>query len=268
MESVAEIAKKKVAIQKAYLVSCVNSRLEDLEAAAEVLRGKKVAAGVKFYLAAASRAVQEEAEKRGVWQTLLDAGAHPLPSGCGPCIGLGTGLLEAGEVGISATNRNFKGRMGSRDAQCYLGSPEVVAASAVAGYICGPADSSAEGSEGRVERRFSAAFKAAPHIQSGLQPAKHFEVFPATSAPTEKVDILPGFPQERARAARLPATGQPEHRRHLWQGLHLSRGHDARDDGAGGHGELRSTVRRTHVMQATWLSVDSTSAPAPVANRR
>ena len=76
MQSVAEIAKKKVAIQKAYLVSCVNSRLEDLEAAAQVLRGKKVAHGVKFYLAAASRSVQEEAEKRGIWQTLLDAGAH------------------------------------------------------------------------------------------------------------------------------------------------------------------------------------------------
>ena len=93
---------------------------------------------MQFYLAAASRSVQEEAEKRGIWQTLLDAGAHPLPSGCGPCIGLGAGLLEPGEVGISATNRNFKGRMGSRDAQCYLASPEVVAASAIAGYICGP----------------------------------------------------------------------------------------------------------------------------------
>src|SRR3974390_3770866 len=80
MQSVAEIAKKKVTIQKAYLVSCVNSRLEDLEAAAKVLKDKKVAAGVKFYLAAASRAVQDEAEKRGIWQTLLDAGAHPLPS--------------------------------------------------------------------------------------------------------------------------------------------------------------------------------------------
>ena len=82
--------------------------------------GKKVAAAVKFYLRAASRAVQEEAEQRGIWQTLLEAGAHPLPAGCGPCIGLGMGLLEPGEVGISATNRNFKGRMGSRDAQCYL----------------------------------------------------------------------------------------------------------------------------------------------------
>jgi homoaconitate hydratase len=171
MQSVAEIAKKKVAIQKAYLVSCVNSRLEDLEAAAKVLRGKKVAEGVQFYLAAASRAVQEEAEKRGVWQVLLEAGAHPLPSGCGPCIGLGTGLLEAGEVGISATNRNFKGRMGSRDAQCYLASPEVVAASAVAGYICGPAKS---------EYR---------------ELTKHFEELASSAALAEKVEILPGFPQ-------------------------------------------------------------------------
>jgi homoaconitate hydratase len=181
MQSVAEIAKKKVAIQKAYLVSCVNSRLEDLEAAAKVLQGKKVAEGVQFYLAAASRAVQEEAEKRGVWQTLLDAGAHPLPSGCGPCIGLGTGLLEAGEVGISATNRNFKGRMGSRDAQCYLGSPEVVAASAVAGYIRGPAE---------VEDR---------------ELKKHFEELAMGSAPAAKVEILPGFPQLlRGRLIFLP----------------------------------------------------------------
>lgn len=181
MQSVAAIAKKKVAIQKAYLVSCVNSRLEDLEAAAKVLQGKKVAASVKFYLAAASRAVQEEAEKRGVWQTLLDAGAHPLPSGCGPCIGLGTGLLEAGEVGVSATNRNFKGRMGSRDARCYLGSPEVVAASAVAGYICGPVE---------IE---------------GREPAKRFEELAASSAPAERVEILPGFPQRvQGRLIFLP----------------------------------------------------------------
>jgi len=132
------VEKKGVAIQKAYLISCANSRLEDLEAAAWVLCGKRVAPGVKLYLAAASTWVQQEAERRGIWQTLLDAGANPLPPGCGPCIGLGVGLLEKGEVGISATNRNFKGRMGSRDAQCYLASPEVVAASALAGYIAGP----------------------------------------------------------------------------------------------------------------------------------
>ncbi len=181
MQSVAEIAKKKVAIQKAYLVSCVNSRLEDLEAAAKVLRGKKVAPGVKFYLAAASRAVQDEAERLGVWQALLAAGAQPLPSGCGPCIGLGTGLLEAGEVGISATNRNFKGRMGSRDAQCYLASPEVVAASAVAGYICGP------------------------NMVEGRGPVRHFEQFTITSPAAEKVEILRGFPRSlRGRLVFLP----------------------------------------------------------------
>ena len=72
------------------------------------------------------------------WRALLDAGAKPLPPGCGPCIGLGTGLLQDGEVGISATNRNFRGRMGSPSADCYLSSPEVVAASAIAGHICGP----------------------------------------------------------------------------------------------------------------------------------
>lgn len=71
-------------------------------------------------------------------QALVEAGAKPLPAGCGPCIGLGTGLLEAGETGISATNRNFKGRMGSREAKAYLGSPEVVAASALSGTLSGP----------------------------------------------------------------------------------------------------------------------------------
>ncbi|HLI62286.1 MAG TPA: homoaconitase [Terriglobales bacterium] len=181
MQPVAEIAKKKVAIQKAYLVSCVNSRLEDLEAAASVLRGKQVADGVQFYLAAASRAVQQEAEKRGIWQILLEAGARPLPSGCGPCIGLGAGLLAPGEVGISATNRNFKGRMGSREAQCYLASPEVVAASAVAGYICGPRDG----------KSYNVAYR--------------FEKPAAAPAAAEKVEILPGFPARvRGRLVFLP----------------------------------------------------------------
>jgi homoaconitate hydratase len=138
MRSIADIEAEKVEIQKAYLVSCVNSRLEDLESAAVVLNGQRVADGVEMYVAAASREVQEAAEASGAWGTLVEAGAHTLPPGCGPCIGLGMGLLEPGEVGISATNRNFKGRMGSRDAQAYLASPAVVAASAVAGYIRAP----------------------------------------------------------------------------------------------------------------------------------
>jgi len=140
MTSVADMQAKGVAIQKAYLVSCVNSRVEDIAEAADVVRGKKVADGVEFYIAAASREVEEESRKRGDWQALLDAGAIELPPGCGPCIGLGAGLLEDGETGISATNRNFKGRMGSPTAEAYLASPGVVAASAIAGRISMPAN--------------------------------------------------------------------------------------------------------------------------------
>jgi homoaconitate hydratase len=124
-----------VRINKAYLVSCVNSRVDDIAEAAAIVKGKKVAEGVQFYIAAASSEVQAESEKQGDWQTLIEAGAIPLPPGCGPCIGLGVGLLEDGEIGISATNRNFKGRMGSPNAQAYLASPAVVASSAIAGHI-------------------------------------------------------------------------------------------------------------------------------------
>ncbi len=169
-----EMEKRKIRIDKAYVVSCVNSREEDLAAAAAVLKGKKIADGVELYVAAASRNVQEASESSGAWQSLLEAGARPLPPGCGPCIGLGAGLLEAGEVGISATNRNFKGRMGSRDARCYLASPAVVAASAVAGYIAGPA--------------------VVKH--QALRPS--FEEMPAPAAGGDRVKILPGFPEKLA----------------------------------------------------------------------
>jgi homoaconitate hydratase len=138
MTSAADMASQKIKVNKAYLVSCVNSRVGDLAEAARVVHGKQVAEGVEFYIAAASIEVQAESEQRGDWQALLDAGAIALPPGCGPCIGLGQGLLQDGEVGISATNRNFKGRMGSREARAYLASPVVVAASAVAGYITAP----------------------------------------------------------------------------------------------------------------------------------
>jgi homoaconitate hydratase len=140
MVSLPEMQRKHVAIQKAYLLSCVNARVEDLHDAAEVVRAskKRVADGVEFYLAAASAEVQAKAESVGDWQTLVDAGAIPLPPGCGTCIGLGRGLVGKGEIAISATNRNFKGRMGDPDAQVYLGSPAVVAASALAGFICAP----------------------------------------------------------------------------------------------------------------------------------
>ena len=137
-------------IQKAYLLSCVNSRVSDLAEAAHAIKGQKVADGVEFYIAAASSEVQTESEARGDWQVLLDAGAIPLPPGCGPCIGLGVGLLGENEIGISATNRNFKGRMGARSAKTYLGSPAVVAASAVAGKIVSPHDFPGEKPQGEI----------------------------------------------------------------------------------------------------------------------
>jgi homoaconitate hydratase len=133
----AHFVANRVDVQKAYLLSCVNGRAVDLRRAAAVFAGgKTVHPSVQFYVAAASD--REQRIAGDAFDTLVRAGAKPLPPGCGPCIGLGTGLLEKGDVGISATNRNFKGRMGHPDAACYLASPEVVAASAIAGHICGP----------------------------------------------------------------------------------------------------------------------------------
>jgi homoaconitate hydratase len=165
----ADIETERIAVDRAYLLSCVNGRLEDLEEAAAVLRGRHIATGVKLYVAAASAEVQAAAERSGTWMALLSAGATPLPPGCGPCIGLGDGLLEDGEVGISATNRNFKGRMGSRDARVYLGSPRVVASSALAGYI----------RDGGV---------------GGGVPDYDLETLEAPPPPDETVNVLPGFP--------------------------------------------------------------------------
>lgn len=136
-----------IKLDRAYLISCTNSRASDLAAAAKVFKDAamnnngaipKIPKHVNFYIAAASQKEQLVAEEAGDWQAMLDAGAQPLPSGCGPCIGLGTGLLEAGEVGVASSNRNFKGRMGSTEAKAYLASPEVVAASALSGKISGP----------------------------------------------------------------------------------------------------------------------------------
>ncbi len=157
MVSLHDIESKRVAINKAWLMSCVNARSEDLAEAAAVVRGKKVAPGVEFYLAAASAEVQAKAERDGTWQTLVDAGAMPLPAGCGTCIGLGRGTIKAGEVGVSATNRNFEGRMGDRNGLVYLGSPAVVAASALAGYLCSPTKFEAIKPRGTFHRARSAS---------------------------------------------------------------------------------------------------------------
>ncbi|SPO32727.1 probable LYS4 - homoaconitase precursor [Ustilago trichophora] len=181
-----ELASQNIGINKAYLVSCVNSRASDLKAAADVIRGKKVAKGVEFYVAAASSVVQREAEEAGDWGALMAAGAKPLPAGCGPCIGLGVGLLEDGEVGISATNRNYKGRMGSPNAQAYLASPAVVAASAIEGKICGPAD---------LDASLLPPSRGLKYSITTAAPAAASASASASTDAASGVEILPSFPK-------------------------------------------------------------------------
>lgn len=221
----AELEAQQIPVSKAYLVSCTNSRRSDIAAAAKVFKdladadGKvpKIAEGVKFYIAAASLPEQQAAEEQGDWQALLEAGAQPLPSGCGPCIGLGTGLLEPGEVGISASNRNFKGRMGSTNAKAYLASPEVVAASALKGIIAGPGwyekpaewtgvrlgegDGikeedrmiSIEDALDRLVQQAEAAIKAG---QEHLEGTASATAAAESEESTSLTDILPGFPEK------------------------------------------------------------------------
>jgi len=127
-------------IQQAFIGSCTNGRIEDLEIAASVLEGRHVPPGVRLLVAPASRWVMQQALERGIISTLVEAGASILPSGCGPCFGGHGGLLGPGERCIGTHNRNFPGRMGSAEAEIYLASPATVAASAVAGYIADPRD--------------------------------------------------------------------------------------------------------------------------------
>jgi 3-isopropylmalate/(R)-2-methylmalate dehydratase large subunit len=134
-----------VRIDQAYIGACVGAKLEDLRMVAAILRGRSVAPGVRLLVAPASSAITAQAAREGVLDALLDAGAVLLPSGCGACAGMGAGVLAAGEVCISTTNRNFKGRMGHEDAHVWLASPFTVAASAVAGEITDPRDMLAEG---------------------------------------------------------------------------------------------------------------------------
>jgi 3-isopropylmalate/(R)-2-methylmalate dehydratase large subunit len=118
--------------------SCTNGRLDDIAAAAETLRGKKVARGTRMLVFPASGRIFQEALDKGYVSDLMKAGAVVMNSGCGPCLGVHEGALGDGEVALSTTNRNFKGRMGNPKGEVYLCSPEVAAASAVTGEITDP----------------------------------------------------------------------------------------------------------------------------------
>jgi 3-isopropylmalate/(R)-2-methylmalate dehydratase large subunit len=125
-------------IDMAFIGTCTNGRLEDIAAAAEILRGRRIAPGVRLLVIPASREVLEEALRRGFIQTLVEAGAMIGVPGCGPCMGNHMGIPAPGEVVISSGSRNFRGRMGTPDAEIYLASPAVVAASALRGVITDP----------------------------------------------------------------------------------------------------------------------------------
>jgi 3-isopropylmalate/(R)-2-methylmalate dehydratase large subunit len=125
-------------VDQAYIGACTGAKLSDLRMAAAVLKGRKVASGTRLLIAPASTAMTAQAAAEGTLATLTEAGAILLPTGCGACAGMGAGMLAAGETCIASTARNFKGRMGSAEAQVWLGSPYTVAASAVAGEIVDP----------------------------------------------------------------------------------------------------------------------------------
>jgi homoaconitase/3-isopropylmalate dehydratase large subunit len=136
VKPVSEVAGK--AVQQIVIGSCTNGRLDDIEIAASILKGKKVACSVRMLVFPASGRIFREAMARGYIATLMEAGALVANSGCGPCLGVHQGALADGEAALSTTNRNFKGRMGNPNSEVYLCSPAVAAVSALTGVIRDP----------------------------------------------------------------------------------------------------------------------------------
>ena len=126
------------AVNQIVIGSCTNGRLDDIEIVARILEGKTVARGVRMLVFPASARIFREAMKAGYLTALMEAGVVIANSGCGPCLGVHQGALGDGEVALSTTNRNFKGRMGNPSAEVYLCSPAVAAASALTGVITDP----------------------------------------------------------------------------------------------------------------------------------
>ncbi len=131
---------KGIKFHQALIGTCTNGRVEDLDVAARILKGRKVDPKVRVLIAPASRTELLKAIRKGIIETLVEAGCVILNPGCGPCLGAHQGVLAPGEAALSTANRNFRGRMGSRDSEIYLASPALVAASALEGRLSDPRD--------------------------------------------------------------------------------------------------------------------------------
>ena len=129
-----------IKVDQAFLGTCTNGRLEDIAVAAKIVKGKRISPNTRLIVIPASSQIYLEAMRLGYLETLLESGAIIESPGCGPCMGNHLGVPAEGEVTISSANRNFQGRMGTKNSEIYLASPQVVAASAIAGEIIHPAE--------------------------------------------------------------------------------------------------------------------------------
>jgi len=127
-----------IKVDQVFLGTCTNSRTEDWEVVAKIVKGKKMAPGMRFIAIPGSVDVMKEIMEMGYYQTLVEFGAVMVPPGCGPCVGIHGGIPADGEVSLTTMNRNFHGRMGNPNAEIYLGSPAVIAATAIEGVIADP----------------------------------------------------------------------------------------------------------------------------------
>ena len=129
---------KGMEIQQCLIGTCTNGRLSDLRIAAKILKSKKISPNVRLLILPASKDILQKALGEGIIETLIDAGGTLLPPSCGPCLGAHQGALTPSEKCLSTANRNFKGRMGCKEAEIYLASPATVAASAIYGKVTDP----------------------------------------------------------------------------------------------------------------------------------
>lgn len=138
VEPISGVESESIAVDQVYLGSCTNGRIDDFEIAADILSRNDVAPDVRIVATPGSREIYKKGIRRGIWETLVDAGALVNSPGCGACPGVHTGILGDDEICLASINRNYKGRMGNPEASVFLASPATCAYSAVNGYISSP----------------------------------------------------------------------------------------------------------------------------------